>query len=83
VVPPKSWKARKDQYKKLEFSIPYPIEQVVTGSSGVYEVFLIQREARSLNKYRKLVESFDSLTEGKSPLEIEKLVSSIEGKLII
>jgi hypothetical protein len=46
----------------------------VTGSSGVYEVFLIQREARSLNKYKKLVESFDNLTEGKKPIDIEKLV---------
>lgn len=74
VVPPKTWKPKKDNYKNIEFTIPYPIEQVVTGSSGIYEVFLIQREARSLNKYRKLVESFDSLTEGRKPIEIEKLV---------
>ena len=45
--------------------------------AGVYEVFLIQRESRSVSKYRKLVESFDELTEGKSPLEIEKLVKFI------
>jgi hypothetical protein len=58
----------------LEFTIPYPIEQVVTGTSGIYEVFLIQREARSLSKYKKLVESFDNLTNNKSTLEIERLV---------
>lgn len=58
----------------MEFTIPYPIEQVVTGTAGVYEVFLIQREARALSKYKKLVQCFDQLTIGKSPLEIEKLV---------
>ena len=47
----------------------------MTGVGGIYEVFLIQRESRSVSKYRKLVESFDELTEGKSPLEVEKLVN--------
>jgi|LauGreDrversion4_2_1035121.scaffolds.fasta_scaffold1423067_1 hypothetical protein len=74
VVPPQGWNPRKDKYKNLEFCIPYPIEQIVTGNSGIYEVFLIQRESRSLTKYKKLVESFDSLTQKKTPLEIEKLV---------
>jgi hypothetical protein len=74
IVPPEGWIPRKDKYKNLEFGIPYPIEQIVTGNSGVYEVFLIQRESRSLTKYKKLVESFDYLTDNKSPLEIEKLV---------
>jgi hypothetical protein len=73
-VPPKSYKPRKDNYKNLEFTIPYPIEQVITGTSGMYEIILLQKEARSLSKYRKLVEGFDGLTENKTPLEIEKLV---------
>ncbi len=74
VSSPKSFKARKDNYKNLEFSIPFPIEQYVSGTAGNYEVTLIQRESRSLSKYKKLVEGFDELTEGKSSLEIEKMV---------
>jgi hypothetical protein len=65
-------------------SIPYPIEQFVTGNSGVYEVYLIQRESRSLSKYKKMVESFDHLTFGKRPVDIEKLVHNhIINKLVL
>ena len=74
-MPPRGWKPKKDNYKNLELNIPFPIEQIVTGNSGIYEVFLIQREFRSLAKYKKLVECFDQLTDNKTPLEIEKLVS--------
>ena len=71
---PKNYKARKDHYANLEFTIPSPIEQIVTGSGGLFEVVLIQRESRSLTKYKKLVECFDKLTEEKNHLQIEKMV---------
>lgn len=58
----------------MDFNIPSPIEQIVTGSSGLYELILIQRESRSLSKYKKLVIGFDKLTENKTPVEIEKMV---------
>ena len=74
-MPPKCWKARKDEYKNLDFSIPHPIEQIVAGKEGLYELFLLQRESRSLLKYEKLVGSFDKITENKKPVEVEKLVS--------
>ena len=74
IVPPKNWKARKDNYTNLEFIIPSPIEQIVTGAAGLFEVVLIQRESRSLTKYKKLVETFDKLTDEKTPLQIERMV---------
>ncbi len=74
IVPPKNWKARKDNYTNLEFIIPSPIEQIVTGAAGLFEVILIQRESRSLTKYKKLVETFDKLTDEKTPLQIERMV---------
>ena len=75
MIPPKSWKARKDGYKNLNFIIPHPIEQIVAGKEGFYELFLLQRESRLLSKYEKLVESFDKITENKKPIDLEKLVS--------
>ena len=77
MVPPIGWKARKDNYEKLDFIIPHPIEQIVTGKDGFYELFLLQRESRLLSKYEKLVESFDKITDNKKPCDVEKLVSRI------
>jgi hypothetical protein len=54
--------------------VPHPIEQIVTGKEGLYEVILLQRESRHLTKYKKLVENFDKITEDKKPIEVEKLV---------
>jgi len=80
VIPPKGWKARKDDYKNLDFVIPHPIEQIVAGNEGFYELFLLQRESRLLSRYEKLVKSFDKITENKKPVDVEKLVSKINIK---
>ena len=39
--------------------VPRPIEQIVSGKDGVYELIYLQRESRMLSKYKKLVEGFD------------------------
>ena len=74
-MPPKGYKARKDDYKDLDFVVPHPIEQIVAGKDGNFELVLLQRESRSLSKYAKLVGSYDKITEKKKPFEIEKMVS--------
>ena len=74
VVPPKSFKARKDNYKNLEFTIPHPIEQIVTGENGHYELVLMQKESRPLSKYRKLVSDLDKRSENKKTIDVEKIV---------
>lgn len=76
-MPPKGWKARKDNYKEIDFVVPHPIEQVVSGRDGFYEVVNLQRESRALTKYKKLVEGFDKLTENKKHSEVEKMVNNI------
>ena len=58
--------------------MPHPIEQIIGGKDGLFELFLLQRESRSLSKYAKLVKGYDKDTEGKQPLEIEKKVSLIK-----
>jgi hypothetical protein len=74
-VPPKWFKARKDDYKNIDFVVPHPIEQIVCGKDGLYELILLQRESRSLAKYEKLVKVYDKDTESKQPIDIEKKVS--------
>jgi hypothetical protein len=59
----------------LDFVVPHPIEQIVGGKDGNFELVLLQRESRSLSKYAKLVGSYDKITENKKPIEIEKMVS--------
>jgi hypothetical protein len=76
-VPPKGYKARKDDYKDLDFVVPHPIEQIVGGKDGNFELVLLQRESRALSKYAKLVGCFDKNTEKKKPFEVEKMVSLI------
>jgi len=73
VIPPKGWKARKDNYKDLDIVVPRPIEQIVSGKDGVYELIYLQRESRTLSKYKKLVEGFDKYN-GNNYEETEKKV---------
>ena len=39
--------------------MPKPIEQIVCGKDGIYELLYLQRESRTLSKYKKLVEGYD------------------------
>lgn len=53
--------------------VPRPIEQIVSGKDGVYELIYLQRESRMLSKYKKLVEGFDKYL-GDDYQETEKKV---------
>jgi hypothetical protein len=75
VVPPKGFKARKDDYKDIDFIVPHPIEQIVGGKDGLFDLILLQRESRSLSKYAKLVKGYDKENENREPIDIEKKVS--------
>lgn len=74
VIPPKGFVARKAGYKNLNMTVPHPIEQIVNGSNGFYELLLLQKESRPFAKFSKVVEGFDKLSEGKEPIDVEKLV---------
>lgn len=77
IIPPKGYKARKEGYKSLDFSIPNPIEQIVNGQNGIYDVILLQTEPKTLLKYQKIVEGNEKIIENKKQLEIEDIVNSI------
>lgn len=79
VVPPKSWVARREGYEDLEFPVKRPIEQNVqsTGARGVYELTLIEKVSRTLDRFMVEAERCERITEGKNVPQIEKLVSPI------
>ena len=52
-----------------------PIEQNVHGNKGVYELVYFVKESKSLERFKKQATDFDKLIEGKSPEELERLVS--------
>lgn len=55
--------------------IPGPIEQIVNGKNGVYDMIYLQRESRSLSRYEKLVELFDKNYDSDKLMEMEKKVN--------
>ena len=72
VVPPKEWKARSTSYEQENFTIKSPIEQIVNGKSGIYELIYIQRESRSLTRYKKLLSPLDKLSDNQNLEAVEK-----------
>ena len=66
-----------DQYKNLDFTIPGPIEQIVSGNNGIYEMVYLQRESRSLSRYEKLVDCFDKSYDPNKLIDLEKKVRNL------
>ncbi|TRY85253.1 hypothetical protein DNTS_003557 [Danionella cerebrum] len=57
IVPPKNWKPR-DSYDDIDdLVIPAPIQQVVTGQSGLFTQYNIQKKAMTLKEFRKAANS--------------------------
>ncbi|XP_057697446.1 lysine-specific demethylase 4B [Corythoichthys intestinalis] len=57
VIPPEGWKPRKS-YEAIEnMVIPAPISQVVTGQSGLFTQYNIQKKSMTVGEYRKLANS--------------------------
>ncbi|XP_076135215.1 lysine-specific demethylase 4B isoform X1 [Alosa pseudoharengus] len=57
VIPPKEWKPRRSYDTIEEMMIPAPIMQVVTGQSGLFTQYNIQKKSMSVGEYRKLANS--------------------------
>eukprot|EP00743_Colponemidia_sp_Colp-15_P007442 GILK01008041.1.p1 GENE.GILK01008041.1~~GILK01008041.1.p1 ORF type:complete len:606 (+),score=92.82 GILK01008041.1:98-1915(+) len=57
VIPPVEWIARAAGYEDLEMTIPHPIEQVVTGKGGFYEVLHVERKPVDLAFFRSFQET--------------------------
>ncbi|XP_061884051.1 lysine-specific demethylase 4B [Entelurus aequoreus] len=57
VIPPEGWKPRKCYDSIEEMVIPAPIMQVVTGQSGLFTQYNIQKKSMTVSEYRKLANS--------------------------
>ncbi|KAJ8375233.1 hypothetical protein SKAU_G00058130 [Synaphobranchus kaupii] len=54
VVPPKDWKPRRSYDDIDELVIPAPIQQVVTGQSGLFTQYNIQKKPMTVREFRKI-----------------------------
>ncbi|XP_062306426.1 lysine-specific demethylase 4B [Osmerus eperlanus] len=57
VIPPKEWKPRRSYDTIEDMVIPAPITQVVTGQSGLFTQYNIQKKSMTVGEYRKLANS--------------------------
>ncbi|XP_066479807.1 lysine-specific demethylase 4A [Tiliqua scincoides] len=57
VVPPKEWKPRTCYDDIDEVVIPAPIQQVVTGQSGLFTQYNIQKKAMTVREFRRIANS--------------------------
>lgn len=57
VIPPAEWKPRRTYDTIEEMVIPSPIMQVVTGQSGLFTQYNIQKKSMTVGEYRKLANS--------------------------
>ncbi|XP_077439643.1 lysine-specific demethylase 4B [Vanacampus margaritifer] len=57
VIPPEGWKPRKSYEAIEDMVIPAPIMQVVTGQSGLFTQYNIQKKSMTVGEYRKLANS--------------------------
>uniref|UniRef100_A0A8D3BPJ3 [histone H3]-trimethyl-L-lysine(9) demethylase n=1 Tax=Scophthalmus maximus TaxID=52904 RepID=A0A8D3BPJ3_SCOMX len=57
IVPPKEWKPRGSYDDIDELVIPAPIQQVVTGQSGLFTQYNIQKKSMTVREFRKIANS--------------------------
>ncbi|XP_007420033.1 lysine-specific demethylase 4A [Python bivittatus] len=57
IVPPKEWKPRRWYDDIDDLVIPAPIQQVVTGQSGLFTQYNIQKKAMSVREFRRIANS--------------------------
>ncbi|XP_028284310.1 lysine-specific demethylase 4A isoform X2 [Parambassis ranga] len=57
IVPPKEWKPRRSYDDIDDLVIPAPIQQVVTGQSGLFTQYNIQKKSMTVREFRKIANS--------------------------
>ncbi|XP_006153820.1 lysine-specific demethylase 4A isoform X1 [Tupaia chinensis] len=69
VVPPKEWKPRSSYDDIDDLVIPAPIQQLVTGQSGLFTQYNIQKKAMTVREFRKIANSDKYCTPRYSEFE--------------
>eukprot|EP01041_Mallomonas_annulata_P001920 gene1920-3728_t len=65
IVPPRGWFTRNYDLDKLNFTIPTPIRQLVSGKPGIHHVDLIELKEMSIQEY------YDFATRNSCTLDLE------------
>lgn len=66
MIPPKEWKPRRTYDDIDDMVIPAPIQQVVTGQSGLFTQYNIQKKPMTVGEYRRLANSEKCVPGGAS-----------------
>lgn len=69
VVPPKEWRPRASYDDIDDLVIPAPIQQLVTGQSGLFTQYNIQKKAMTVREFRKIANSDKYCTPRYSEFE--------------
>lgn len=64
VIPPKEWKPRKHYNDIEDLVIPAPIQQIVTGQSGLFMQYNIQKKPMTVKEFKQLANSDQYVYEG-------------------
>jgi hypothetical protein len=75
VIPPAEWTARSKGYSKISSKISHPIKQVVTGLTGIYQVYLISEPEMSFKSFKSYAQKRE-LPANLSVDSIERMVNS-------
>lgn len=78
IVPPKDWRPR-GSYEDIDnLVIPAPIQQVVTGQSGLFTQYNIQKRAMTVKEFRRIANSdkLDSHARNADSLNLKKYFGS-------
>lgn len=57
VIPPKGWKPKRHYDDIDDLVIPAPIQQMVTGQSGLFTQYNIQKKPMTVKEFRRLANS--------------------------
>lgn len=78
MIPPKEWKPRRTYDDIDDMVIPAPIQQVVTGQSGLFTQYNIQKKPMTVGEYRRLANS-EKCVGGRAVLQTGR--GAVLGKL--
>jgi len=57
VIPPKEWVPRRAGYDDIDTTIPAPIQQMVMGGKGLYQLYNVQQKPMSATEFAVLATS--------------------------
>ncbi|GAQ81425.1 protein with JUMONJI domain [Klebsormidium nitens] len=69
IIPPRGWKPTSAKYETMNFDVPKPIRQHVTGSKGIYQSVHVEQKGISLQDFKAMA----NLKENMAPIQVDTL----------